>query len=349
MVIAPRPAYGPGMIPMTSPGALAHAATDGTLPRTRERGFSNEIVYNADAWRKSPVIVPHGAERSPWLAAFEPWWEVIARSFSPWTLDFSRLSVGDDPFAGADAPGERMPEAWTRFAGEIRDAANAAGFWIDEGSGRMRVNLSFKLYEDDCRASPRSSYMNLSRDLRLSRLLRPFAVQAFNRLSATSPDWFGPFSEVSFTLMAPRPSACEVFEAGRSLPELARDAEAKLEHDLRRHPPGWGSGKVKCPLPERLYPGWEPLIEDVSYLEGYEETLFGTDPWKPDWVAFQWDWHHGEMSCGMTGEVNAWIATNATGRNRHVYRGIYEFESEVDARAFVARWGDVPADRTFCF
>jgi hypothetical protein len=97
----------------------------------------------------------------------------------------------------------------------------------------------------------------------------------------------------------------------------------------------------KRPEPDKIYQGWEPLVDDVCYLEVFMDALHRCDDWRPAWVVFLGDWHHGEATCDFIREVDAWIEANAGGRHRHTFKGIYEFILEEDARAFVARWGDV--------
>jgi len=292
---------------LVAPGGLAHAATDGTLPHLRERGWSNEIIYNADTWRdRSPVIVPHGADRDRWLEAFAPWWAVLAGSFAPCRLEFSRMILNRTPFAGRDADTTGMDEAWTRFGADLGRIVAATGFWQDDGDGTMRVNVSLKFHEGPGHASRKSSYLNLSRDLRLQRHLRPFLVTAADRLAATCPDWFAPFHEISFNLEAPRPSPEEAYAAMSAMPEVADVAACKLPRQLHRNPPGgWriGPDKPKRIPPEKLYPGWDPLVDDVCYLEIHMDSLFGGDPWRPAWVAFLSDWHVGDLSTGLRDEV----------------------------------------------
>jgi hypothetical protein len=213
----------------------------------------------------------------------------------------------------------------------------------------MEVHLCLKFYEGPGIPDGKSSYFNLSRDLRLQRYLRPFAVEAARELGAVCPQWFAPFHETSFTLRAPKPSAEEAFAARCALREVSGGAAKKLERETYLRPPGRWKPGVERPKPDRLFRGWEPLIDDFSYLEIHMDSLQGSDPWRPDWVVFMWDWFHGEPTCAFTDEVGEWVRANIRGRERHAYRGIYEFDREEDAQAFLTRWGDVrpEEDRIF--
>ena len=330
------------MTVLRPPGGLARAATDGTKSPQRENGFSNEIIFNARTrGGRSPVIPPEGADPERWAFAFEPWWRALAAAFAPWELDFARLRLNRTPFAGEDADAAGMDEAWARFAAALREIAAATGFWPDDCGGRMEVHLSLKFYDGPGVPSEKSSYYNLSRDLRLQRYLRGHAVAAARELGAVCPDWFAPFHEISFSLKAPRPSAAEVFAARCARQEISGGAARKLERETYLNPPRRPGVERKRPEREKLYPGWEPLVDDVSYLEIHMDSLLSRDAWKPSWVVFLPNWYHGEPTCAFAQEVNDWVGVNVPGRTRHTYRGIYEFDREEDARAFLARWGDV--------